>query len=511
MATYNNLGSLTVTGVIPPNIGIGKTTTTVAVSGYTFKSGDRITYGGVTKTVINVGGSGGNVSGAWSPQVEIGDTVIVEQLVGLLVSGSNYTINSLIGDKNTNYTLSGVNATTGAKGFIEYSSNLYFQQESGGIFIANPALDPAPTVNVSTVTFAGYATGSQIITQSISPATLYVNVTASAGTGDFLEYSGETKLITNTNFGAGGDLLFSTYQLSLNEAFIANPITKRIGTDIVVTLGGAPVSGTNYKIIDNGILYQINPNLWPANGAYVQYSGQLYYIYRNGFLLASDVAFDPVPVIGTSTVAYVREPVASEIFQFSNGNGELRVANTVTALDPTYNYGGYKLNYNGESRYIISTQAITGDINYFGIEINSGFTTSPVTKLLGTEVTLGDAPVNGQVVYSVGQLQVITGSAVGVGDQLSYSGETITVTGVTEVDQFVYLDIDTSFSNDVVGKVLGVDITITAAPPSPTGKRLIPPPGERTVPENDLTPDVRDVPRNDLVPDIIDKDKLIPS
>jgi hypothetical protein len=100
------------------------------------------------------------------------------------------------------------------------------------------SLSPAPTVDVSTVAFAGYAAGGQIITQSISPAALYVNVTASAGTGDFLECSGETKLITNTNFGAGGGLLFSTYQLSLNEAFMANPaFKKRMGTDVAVTPG----------------------------------------------------------------------------------------------------------------------------------------------------------------------------------------------------------------------------------------------------------------------------------
>jgi hypothetical protein len=53
----------------------------------------------------------------------------------------------------------------------------------------------------------------------------------------------------------------------------------------------APVSGTSYKILDNGILYRINPDPGMANGAYVQYSGQLYYIYRDGFLLKSDVAF----------------------------------------------------------------------------------------------------------------------------------------------------------------------------------------------------------------------------
>jgi len=453
--------------------------------------------------------------------------------MGNLVSGSNYTINSLIGEKNTNYTLSGAIATDGAKGFMEYSSNIYFQQESGGIFIATPALDPAPTVDVSTITFSGYASNGQVITQSISPAKkLFVNVTASAGAGDFLEYGGETRLITNAEFGGGGDLLFSTYQLTLNDIFTTNPIRKVIGSDIVVAPGVTAVSGSSYKILsyvtassgggggggEEGpppepsiILQGVNPYTWPVNGAYVQYSGQQYWLRRDGANLKSNTAFDPAPVLGLSTVTYLREPVASEIYQYSDGT--LYVTPTVTALDPNYNYGGYKLNFNGESRYITETTDITGDQNYFAININSAFTTSPVTKILGTEVTLGDAPVNGQVVVQTDtpSLQVITGSVVNAGDQLTYSGETITVVSVDEIDQFVYLYTDIGFSNDPIGKVLGVDITITAAPPAPTGKRLIPPPGERTVPENDLTPDVRDVPRNDLVPDVINKDKLIPS
>lgn len=458
-----------------------------------------------------------------------------------LVSGSSYTINSLIGEKNTNYTLSGAIATNGAKGFMEYSSNIYFQQESGGIFIATPALDPAPTVDVSTITFSGYASNGQVITQSISPTKkLIVNVTASAGAGDFLEYGGETRLITSAEFAPVQDLLFSAYQLTLNDIFTTNPIRKVIGSNIAVAPGVTAVSGSSYKILsyvtassgggggggrgggEEGppppvepsiILQGVNPYTWPANGAYVQYSGQQYWLRRetNGANLKSITAFDPAPVLELSTVTYLREPVANEIYQYSDGT--LYVTPTVTALDPNYNYGGYKLNYNGESRYITETTDITGEQNYFAININSAFTTSPIAKLLGTEVTLGDAPVNGQVVNQdfSPSLQVITGSVVNVGDQLTYSGETITVVSVNEIDQFVYLYTDIGFSNDPIGKVLGVDITITAAPPAPTGKRLIPPPGERTVPENDLTPDVRDVPRNDLVPDVINKNGLIPS
>lgn len=449
-----------------------------------------------------------------------------------LVSGSNYTINSLIGENNTDYTLSGAIATNGAKGFMEYSSNIYFQQESGGIFIATPALDPAPTVDVSTITFSGYASNGQVITQSISlTKKLIVNVTASAGAGDFLEYGGETRLITNAEHQVvGDDLLFSAYQLTLNDIFTTNPIRKVIGTDIVVTPGVTAVSGSSYKILSyvtassggggaagppppvepSIILQGVNPYTWPVNGAYVQYSGQQYWLRRDGANLKANTAFDPAPVLGLSTVTYLREPVANEIYQYSDGL--LQVTPTVTALDPNYDYGGYILNYNDESRYITETADIIGEQNYFGIIINSAFTTSPVTKILGTEVTLGDAPVNGQVVVQTDtpSLQVITGSVVNAGDQLTYSGETITVVSVNEIDQFVYLDTDIGFSNDPIGKVLGVDITISAAPPAPSGKRLIPPPGERTVPENDLTPDVRDVPRNDLVPDVINKDKLIP-
>jgi len=442
-------------------------TVTVVLTGYTPAVGDLIIKDGQYKTVTNVFFSNAIIDSAFSPALVPGDTVTVQPafgggkgsgigggggggggeegetpVSGTLVSGSSYTIASFSGENFTTFTLLEASPTSTAKGFIEYNSNLYFLQEGASQFIARPAFNPEPIVDVSTVTFAGYLTSSQVITQSISPAKLYVYLTASAGAGDFLEYGGETRLITTAFFGSGGDvgLGFSTYQLTLNEAFTLDPKTKFIGTNIVVTPGVAPVISASYKIfsyIDDGrigvILKNINPYLWPSNGAFVQYKGNEYWFSKQGTgEISVNEPLSPVPVIDLDTITYTREPMSDEVV--SQNSEELLV--------------------------------LTG-------------------------------------IYSVS-----------VGQQLTYSGETRTVTWayqLGESGQFTSIGISSNFTNSLVSKILGVDITISAAPPVPSGKRFIPPPAERTVSEGDLTPDIRSVPRTDLVPDVIDKDKLIPS
>ena len=166
-----------------------------------------------------------------------------------------------------------------------------------------------------------------------------------------MEYGGETRLITTAFFGSGGDvgLGFSTYQLTLNEAFTLDPKTKFIGTNIVVTPGVAPVISASYKIfsyIDDGIigviLKNINPYLWPSNGAFVQYKGNEYWFSKQGTgEISVNEPLSPVPVIDLDTITYTREPMSDEVV--SQNSEELLVLTGIYSVSV-----GQQLTYSGE-------------------------------------------------------------------------------------------------------------------------------------------------------------------
>lgn len=461
-------------------------------------------------------------------------------------------------------------------GFISYSGGMgstHFISpfDLGGgdyAFVATPELNPPPAGNYTeTATFLERATVGQVRAQETTASYynnsgtgtskntnfLNVHVTASVDKYDFLSYGGETRMVYHSDDNNVQNSY--SFQIFVNDSFASAPVMETVGGDVVVTPGTSPVSGSTYKIIQYTLgnspyipwytllLENVNPTALSVSGALVEYNNTKYWINSGqgeyAFLwingqqinyseLRIQQGFATSPVVGTDTVTYIGEPTANEIVQIVPDPLGTSLNNifVVGNYDNT-NYAGHEIIYSGETRYVVD---MTRDIstNVLTIVINSPFSSSPANKILGSDVTYGPAAAPGEVIfYSSGSIldptvfiYATTGSyTVNIGDQMTYLGETRNVTDAYNTGNTYFIAIDTAFSNNIAGEIMGVDIIITPAPQS--GKQLIPSertvprddlvPDIRTVPENDLTPDVRDVPRADLVPDVINKGGLIPS
>ena len=329
--------------------------------------------------------------------------------------------------------------------------------------------------------------------------------------GNYIEYNSQKYYGWPTNFN-----------LNSAELMIFGVIAPTIGTDTITYLGTPEVgeitglddiatTTPNILIYDDGTI--VDNNVLTI-GKTLTYGGETRTI---GYINYGQSGYD-APLLAIIDAPFTNSPlykkIGTDITIGTSNPGEIvsdAMGYVVYNFTGSVNIGNFLI-YGGEVRQIWNVSMLVGAGNMY-IDTMGTFTTSPVGQILGQDVLISltdPTHVNGNYTvisygYDKGDSSItVSGFNFQVGDVISFGGSNYTVSSASGPNAFF-------FGEMIPAPVANVDqVYITVSGGAGVEKRLIPPPGERTVAENDLTPDVRDVPRNDLVPDNINKDKLIP-
>lgn len=452
--------------------------------------------------VNNIGNGSpiGNNSPYWNAQITppITSTLAVNTTGSLLeslslVSGSSYIIKTYTGSNNysnANLNLYGVNpAVEPVNNFIEYSGSIHWMYSintsgGGGLIPApggggggytyevQPDFSTAPTVGVDTITYISTASNNQILSIDNRDGSLNV-YSSSLNIFDQLTYNGQTKTVQDIRTQAG------ISNITLNSEFSGSLVGLKIGTDVTLT----PLP--DYSVLQyaqNGdpfVLFSLGDGLSAVAiprssvinvGDKLAYNGQnlnAFYIEPSGAIYSNRAQL-PAKIVYLDG-QYSSRPNQFDILSYTVGTQPLTGSiHTVSYYGPYYggdlvfglddnsiNLAGKIIKFNGEE---IFSPYGSGDVNNFFYDPTM-FTTAPqlgdtveVLPYTSSSGVSGNPEIVGSTFLIKGYdsdtsseltsfIFLPTGSAVAIGDQVTFNGQSIYVYSIAsrEIGIIAYL------------------------------------------------------------------------